>query len=85
MIWIFVIIYIVSAALTIAEFIREGSRVSVGETIMVFVPGINTIVGMWFIIMTILENTKKLINFCVDKGKTEKATTNEDSESGAVL
>jgi hypothetical protein len=35
--------------------------------------------------MTILENTKKLINFCVDKGKTEKATTNEDSESGAVL
>lgn len=85
MVWIFVIIYIVSAALTIAEFIREGSRVSVGETIMVFVPGINTIVGMWFIIMTILENTKKLINFCVDKGKTEKTTTNEDSESGTVL
>ena len=85
MIWIFVIIYIVSAALTIAEFIREGSRVSAGETIMVFVPGLNTIVGMWFIIMTILENTKKLINFCVDKGKTEKTTTNEDSESGTVL
>jgi len=85
MVWIFVIVYIVSAALSIAEFIREKNKVSTAEAIMVFIPAFNTIIGLWFIVMTILENTRGLINFCIEKGKTEKATTNEDSESGAVL
>ena len=85
MVWM-ILIYVVSIVLAAAELVREKEKVSNGIVVMVFVPAFNTVVGLYFIIATILDGTKNIINKSIEsKNPTKQASNDEDNKSQQIL
>ena len=85
MVWM-ILIYVVSIVLAAAELIREKEKVSNGIVVMVFVPAFNTVVGLYFIIATILDGTKNIINKSIEsKNPTKQESNDEDNKSQQIL
>ena len=77
MVWM-ILIYVVSIVLAAAELIREKEKVSNGIVVMVFVPAFNTVVGLYFIIATILDGTKNIINKSIESKNPTKPESNDN-------
>ena len=85
MVWM-ILIYVVSIVLAAAELVREKEKVSNGIVVMVFVPAFNTVVGLYFIIATILDGTKNIINKSIEsKNPTKQESHDEDNKSQQIL
>lgn len=85
MVWM-ILIYVVSIVLAAAELIREKEKVSNGIVVMVFVPVLNTLIGLFFIVATILDGTKNIINKSIEsKNPTKPESKDEDNKSQQVL
>lgn len=81
-----ILIYVVSIVLAAAELIREKEKVFNGIVVMVFIPAFNTVVGLYFIIATILDGTKNIINKSIEsKNPTKPESNDEDNKSQQVL
>ena len=81
-----ILIYVVSIVLAAAELIREKEKVSNGIVVMVFVPVLNTLIGLFFIVATILDGTKNIINKSIEsKNPTKPESKDEDNKSQQVL
>ena len=81
MVWI-ILIYAVSIVLAAAELIREKEKVSSGIVVVVFVPAFNTFMGLYFIIATVLDGMKNIINKSIEiKNSTKPESKDEDNKS----
>ena len=85
MVWM-ILIYVVSIVLAAAELVREKEKVSSGIVAMVFVPAFNTVMGLYFIIATVLDGMKNIINKSIEtKNPTKPESKDEDNKSQQVL
>ena len=81
-----ILIYVVSIVLAAAELIRQKEEVSSDIVVMVFVPALNTLIGLFFIVATILDGTKNIINKSIEsKNPTKPESKDEDNKSQQVL
>jgi len=85
MVWI-ILIYAVSIVLAAAELVREKEKVSSGIVAMVFVPVLNTFMGLYFIVATALDGMKNIINKSIEiKNPTKLESKDEDNKSQQVI